>query len=184
MQQIISQSEQAQQLKPHRLNVLLLERAKQFDLRHTEGKTEQVLIHKLVDRNSSSFRDELLVAMDKARQGIAVEMLPTMDSEAERFFFHAKIFPNAFKEKCPDFRFNYNIYAELESTIGRGEKNLKNAIRRGSKHAEHTIVIKSDFMGWKIGAAVAKKLKDHKNLQVVEVWVGTLRRTYKRKSPP
>jgi hypothetical protein len=65
--------------------VLLLDRDKQFDLHHTEGKTGRVLIHKPVDRNSASFRDELQVAMDKARQGIAVEMLPELFTEEQLF---------------------------------------------------------------------------------------------------
>lgn len=165
-----------------RWEILTLDRNKQFDLHHKFGKTGKVYIHQLTDRNSSSFKNELAVAVAKAKQGIAVEILPELETQ-EIDLFYNKIHPNNPKRpKTPDFRFNQQVYADLKTATGTGKSTLKNNIKDAAHQCGYAIIDMPKISSWQqVKTDCRIKFNDHKSLNTIEVISGNMRKVYTRK---
>lgn len=176
-------------VEPKRWDILVLDRAKQFDkftdtvLINGRYKKVSVQIHRLTDKNSESFPRELKMAQEKAAQGIKVEMLPELKSVEDELFYH-KIFPNnQHKPKHPDYRFNQKNFFDLKSPTGKGKSTLDNNIRNAQEQADNAIIeLKNQNPPTKtIKNIVRGRMKKHQHIQTVEVIWGNKRKIYERK---
>jgi len=144
----------------------LLPQESQFDIVKTFEKGGRVRIHKAALKNSRDYNDVLKVAEDKARKGMAVDVMPTIhpnDPGREVLFKGAK------KGKSPDLRIQGKFIEVETPELPLHRNKIGHSIAYGSKQADHVVIVLKNKVSFNKMLRISKgRFNLHKSLQVIE----------------
>lgn len=124
--------------------------------------------HYMVDTSASDYLRNYEIAVDRARrEKVIVDLMPTLDPDtypAQRLI----VFPDAKPGKSPDLCIDKVLWEEERSTNSQNLNNVRNAIRAGSKQANHVIISLSEKLDEQsMYRIVTGRWKDHKDLKEI-----------------
>jgi hypothetical protein len=122
--------------------------------------------HELVNLKGIDYKDLEEVAIDKAKLGCEVHLLPTL---AEGHPLRSEIFPNAKERKCPDLKIN-GEYVEVKIPIDELHwRKINNNIRLAHSQADKVIIkLNAKFSSERLAEITKGRFLSHRNLQLVE----------------
>lgn len=134
-----------------------------------------VLEHVLVDKAKTDYKRNLEIAIDHAKNGKKVEILPII--HAKETELREIIFPNFNKHpKNPDLRIDNEYFEEEQPILPINFNKIKNRIKQGSKQADNVII----NMHTKINKGKQYKIAIHRfyDLKTLEVLVFKHKKEY------
>lgn len=122
--------------------------------------------HIAVDVNAVDYKDVETIAIEKAMQGMQVDIMPTLQDDDT---LRAVIFPDAIGFKSPDLRIDGVLWEVENSTRSENFNNIKHAIDRGREQADFVIVnLSCKISNRTMHRLIVGRFKDHTNLKIIE----------------
>ncbi|WP_410221925.1 phage minor head protein [Pedobacter sp.] len=138
----------------------------QFDILHEDLGT--VRKHFLVTGYESDYNRIENIAVDKAKQGSTVDIMPTLDPTTYSSYTRDIIFKGGKAGKSPDLRIDGEL-VEYETVYKTTVRALKGAIESGAAQADFIIVsMASRYDDKVISGIIRQKVKDYPNLRYLE----------------
>lgn len=141
--------------------------------RHKEFKNGgRVLIHDEVDKKKSDYKDLLTIAIEAAKQGESVKLLPSVHVKSpqyERYFGH--LIGTQYEGKCPDMLWGEDRYYEYEGYIGEWRKNkVRRMISHGIKQSDKIIIKNNNGASDRfIRKSIMQRIETSKS--IAELWL-------------
>lgn len=147
--------------------------AMQFDILDTpSGIVRQ---HFQADASASDYSRVYDMALSKAKEGITVDIMPTLGREQDRAQRQI-IFPDAKTNKSPDLRIDKILWEE-ENVTKESRRAIKGAVEAGANQANHVIInIQFHVYDRDLWAIAKQKFKDYPELMKIEF--NSLGKTY------
>ena len=100
-----------------------------------------MLIHKLIDKKKSDYKDILTIAIDFAKQGKTTMMMPVLHHKSEAYKeIYSMLSGTKYDWKCPDLKVD-NLFYEYESFIPPFRlRKLSRMLSHGGKQSSRIII--------------------------------------------
>ncbi|MBL0181692.1 MAG: hypothetical protein IPP96_05075 [Chitinophagaceae bacterium] len=112
--------------------------ADRFKLRYTDIHTSGcVYIHELVDRSMDDFAAVEEIAIDKAKLGCIVKILPVLEGNDP---LREILYAGAKENKCPDLNIDGEYYEVKTPTLPLKRNKLSTCVKNGKEQAHNVII--------------------------------------------
>lgn len=157
-------------------------KAIQYDVAKVYKNGGEVMVHPLVDKTKSDYKDIYTIANQFAKQGRKVNITPRLHYKSDEYKqIYKNLIGTRYERKCPDFEAD-GVFYEYESFVPPFKKRkISSMLQHGLKQSDHIIINNTH-------GAVDRFIKRHIQarikfgIETKEVWVyekGKIRLIYK-----